>query len=40
LAGLRYCSNSASLKFIHRDELEAQGGGEYNGVVGTSKEDA
>lgn len=27
--GLRYCINSASLKFIHLDELEAQGYGQY-----------
>ncbi len=27
--GLRYCINSASLRFIHRDEMEEQGYGEY-----------
>lgn len=27
--GLRYCINSASLRFIHRDEMEAQGYGVY-----------
>ena len=27
--GLRYCVNSASLRFIHLDELEAEGYGEY-----------
>jgi len=27
--GLRYCINSASLRFIHRDDMEAAGYGEY-----------
>jgi peptide-methionine (R)-S-oxide reductase len=27
--GLRYCINSASLRFVPRDEMEAQGYGEY-----------
>jgi peptide-methionine (R)-S-oxide reductase len=27
--GWRYCINSASLRFIHRDDLEAQGYGRY-----------
>ena len=27
--GLRYCINSASLRFIPRDEMEAQGYGDY-----------
>ncbi len=38
--GLRYCINSASLKFIHLDDLEAQGYGEYTKLFDTSKEDA
>ena len=29
LGGLRYCINSASLRFIHRDDMEAQGYGAY-----------
>ena len=27
--GLRYCTNSASLRFIPRDQMEAEGYGEY-----------
>jgi peptide-methionine (R)-S-oxide reductase len=27
--GLRYCINSASVRFIHRDDMEAEGYGAY-----------
>lgn len=32
--GLRYCINSASLRFIHRDDMEAEGYGQYLDQVG------
>jgi peptide-methionine (R)-S-oxide reductase len=32
--GLRYCINSASLRFIHRDDMEREGYGEYLDQVG------
>ena len=36
--GLRYCINSASLRFVALDDLEAQGYGEYRNLF--SKEEA
>ena len=36
--GLRYCINSASLRFIHLDDLEAEGYGEYKKLF--TKEEA
>ena len=29
LGGLRYCINSAAPRFVHRDNMQAQGYGEY-----------
>ncbi|MBL4627910.1 MAG: peptide-methionine (R)-S-oxide reductase MsrB [Roseicyclus sp.] len=35
--GLRYCINSASLRFVHRDQMEAEGYGAYiNQVEGVA----
>ena len=31
--GLRYCINSASLRFIHRDDMEGEGYGAYSNQV-------
>jgi peptide-methionine (R)-S-oxide reductase len=36
--GLRYCVNSASLRFIHRDDLDAQGYGQYKSLFDNVKE--
>lgn len=36
--GLRYCINSAALRFIHLDDLEAEGYGQYKSLF--TKEDA
>jgi peptide-methionine (R)-S-oxide reductase len=38
--GLRYCINSAALRFVHLDDLEAQGYGEYTKLFETVKEEA
>jgi peptide-methionine (R)-S-oxide reductase len=36
--GLRYCINSASLRFIHRDNLAEEGYGDYLQLFGDTKE--
>ena len=36
--GLRYCINSASLRFIHRDKLEDEGYGDYLTLFETTSE--
>jgi peptide-methionine (R)-S-oxide reductase len=35
--GLRYCINSAALRFIHRDNLEAEGYGQYLSLFDTDE---
>jgi len=37
--GLRYCINSASLRFIPLDELESEGYGEYRKLFETAKKE-
>jgi peptide-methionine (R)-S-oxide reductase len=36
--GLRYCINSASLRFIHLDELESEGYGQYKRLLKSQQE--
>jgi peptide-methionine (R)-S-oxide reductase len=38
--GLRYCINSASLRFIHLDDLEAEGYDEYKKLFTTEEAQA
>jgi peptide-methionine (R)-S-oxide reductase len=38
--GLRYCINSASLRFIHLDDLDAEGYGEYKKLFSTEEAQA
>ena len=37
--GLRYCMNSAALRFIPKEELEAEGQAEYLGLFDTAADD-
>jgi peptide-methionine (R)-S-oxide reductase len=37
--GLRYCINSASLRFVHLDDLDGEGYGEYRTLFTTSDDD-
>ena len=32
--GLRYCINSASLRFVHLDDMESEGYGKYMALIG------
>ncbi|MEV3905251.1 peptide-methionine (R)-S-oxide reductase MsrB [Mycobacterium sp. NPDC050551] len=38
--GLRYCINSASLRFVHLDDLEAEGYGEYRQLFSSQEAQA
>ncbi len=38
--GLRYCINSASLRFIHLDDLETEGYGQYKKLFSTEEAQA
>ena len=38
--GLRYCINSAALRFIHRDNLETEGYGHYLSLFETTDNSA
>ena len=38
--GLRYCINSASLRFVHLDDLEAEGYGEYQQLFSSQEAQA
>ena len=35
--GLRYCINSASLRFIHRDDMQGEGYGDYLHLINTGE---
>jgi len=37
--GLRYCINSAALRFVHLDDLETEGYGEYRTLFATTTEE-
>jgi peptide-methionine (R)-S-oxide reductase len=38
--GLRYCINSAALRFIHRDQLEVEGYGQYLSLFASQDSDS